>query len=57
MTVETIEFLSRNRKAIVSAAEAALERTHSRPYEEAGAQVVHVRLETLFGHFAREPDW
>ena len=50
MTAETVEFLARNRKAIASAAEAALERSHSRHYEEAGARAVHVRLETLFDH-------
>ena len=50
MTAETTEFLSRERNAIVSAAEAALERSKSPHYEAAGAQTVHERLETLFDH-------
>ena len=50
MTVETTEFLSRERNAIVSAAETALERSQSPHYEAAGALTVHERLETLFDH-------
>jgi hypothetical protein len=56
MTVETTEFLSREREAIVSAAEAALERSHSRHYEAAGAQTVHGRLEALFDHLLESID-
>jgi hypothetical protein len=56
MTVETTESLSRERTAIVAAAEAALERSHSRHYEAAGAQAVHSRLETLFDHLLESLD-
>jgi hypothetical protein len=56
MTVETTEFLAREREAIVPAAEAALERSQSRHYEAAGAQTVHGRLETLFDHLLESID-
>ena len=44
----TAEFLTRERGPIVAAAQAALERTHSRHYESDGALELHRRLETLF---------
>jgi hypothetical protein len=46
--METAEFLTRERQAIVDAADAALARTHIRHYETAGANEVHRRLEALF---------
>ena len=46
----TAEFLTRERDAIVDAAEAALARTHARPYESAGASETRQRLEALFDH-------
>lgn len=48
--METAEFLSRERTAIVDTAEAALARTHTRHYETAGANEVRGRLEALFDH-------
>jgi hypothetical protein len=48
--METAEFLGRERRAIVDAAEAALERTHVRHYEAAGEREVRRRLEALFDH-------
>jgi hypothetical protein len=48
--VETTEFLTRERQAIVDAADAALARTHTRHYETVGADEVHHRLEALFDH-------
>jgi len=50
MGVETAQFLTQEREAIVDAAEAALERTHARHYESAGAREVRQRLEALFDH-------
>lgn len=46
--METTEFLTRERRAIVEAADAALARTHTRHYEAAGPDEVHRRLEALF---------
>ena len=46
----TEEFLVRGREAIVDAAEAALERAHTRHYDEAGTAETRRRLETLFDH-------
>jgi hypothetical protein len=46
--VETTEFLTRERQAIVDAADAALARTHTRHYETAGANEVRRRLEAQF---------
>lgn len=46
----TEAFLARERAAIVDAAEAALERTHPRHYDAAGAAETRRRLETLFDH-------
>lgn len=48
--MDTAEFLSHEREAIVDAAEAALARTHARHYESAGAKEVRHRLQALFGH-------
>jgi hypothetical protein len=47
-TMETAEFLARERAAIVEAAETALARAHVRHYESAGESEVHRRLEALF---------
>jgi hypothetical protein len=49
-TVDTTEFLTRERAAIVTAAETALVRAHARHYESAGETEVHRRLEALFDH-------
>ncbi len=46
--METTEFLTRERRTIVEAADGALARTHIRGYEAAGANEVHRRLEALF---------
>jgi hypothetical protein len=46
--METTEFLTRERWAIVDAATGALTRTHSPRYEIAGTDAVHRRLEALF---------
>lgn len=48
--METAEFLTRERQAIVKTAEAALARARTHDYEAAGAGEVHRRLETLFDH-------
>jgi hypothetical protein len=48
--METAEFLTHDREAIVDAAEAALARMHARHYESAGASEVRRRLEVLFHH-------
>jgi RsbRD-like negative regulator of sigma factor len=48
VSVETAQFLTQARDAIVDAAEAALARTHARHYESAGASAVRQRLEALF---------
>jgi hypothetical protein len=48
--MKTAEFLTREREAIVDAAESALERTPARHYETAGAGEVRRRLEALFDH-------
>jgi hypothetical protein len=44
----TVEFLERERRAIVDAAAAGLARLHARHYEAAGESEVHRRLEALF---------
>lgn len=46
----TFELVDRERAAIVSDAEAALARAHSRHYESAGAEAVRERLVALCGH-------
>ena len=48
--MDTAEFLTHEREAIVGAAEAALARTQARHYETAGADEVRRRLEALFDH-------
>jgi hypothetical protein len=48
--METAEFLTHEREAIIDAAEAALARMHARHYESAGASEVRQRLEALFDH-------
>ncbi len=50
MSVETAQFLTHEREAIVDAAEAALARMHHRHYESAGASEVRQRLEALYNH-------
>lgn len=45
---ETIEFLTRERIAIIDAAETALGQMHAHHYESAGASEVRRRLEALF---------
>jgi hypothetical protein len=47
--METTEFLTREREAIVMAAGAALTRTRNRRYETAGPDENHRRLDALFG--------
>lgn len=49
-TTATAELLERRRVEIVSDAEAALARAHSRHYETAGVEAVHERLELLYDH-------
>jgi hypothetical protein len=46
----TADLLGRERAAIVSDAEAALARAHSRHYESAGEDAVRQRLEALYDH-------
>jgi hypothetical protein len=48
--VDTPEFLTHEREAIVESAEAALARMHARHYESAGAGEVRQRLEALYDH-------
>jgi hypothetical protein len=48
MATETLAFLTREREAIVDAAQAGLARSHSSHYESAGALEVRRRLEALF---------
>jgi hypothetical protein len=50
MSVDTAQFLTHEREAIVDSAEAALARMHARHYESAGAREVHQRLEALYDH-------
>jgi hypothetical protein len=50
MSVETTQFLTHEREAIVDAAEAALARMRARHYESAGASEVRQRLEALYDH-------
>lgn len=48
--METTEFLTHEREAILEAAEAGLARMHARHYESAGASEVRQRLEALYDH-------
>jgi hypothetical protein len=48
--MDTAEFLTRERQTTIDAAEAALMRAHSPPYESADASEVRQRLETLFDY-------
>jgi len=50
MSVDTAQFLTHEREAIVDAAEASLARMHARHYESAGASEVRQRLEALYGN-------
>lgn len=49
-TRATAEFLERERRPILEAADAALRRAHARHYESAGEGEVQRRLEALFDH-------
>ncbi len=48
--METADFLTHEREAIVDAAEAALARMRARHYESAGASEARQRLEALYDH-------
>lgn len=48
--MEARQFLERERKAIVAAADTALTRSGARHYQAAGEAEVHLRLEALFDH-------